>query len=265
MRFFLSGFVALLVQLLVYALVIVSLLPKPQKQYTFQEHTKIELIEIQDVVEKPKTTTPQITQPTKAPTPDLIKKIEPLAKTDSQKSAPKPSPVSGSDVKKLFERIDSANPPVLQENIEDERPLFSANAIKKQDYSFNQDTSQIKQETSKIKNAFDSLWENELQITAPQHQDISEGEYNEWFAKVKEILYAKWENIFYESMTFTINATISSDGSFSYRVIRYSKHQSYNIYMEEMLDRLKEEKFPPYPKGRITLEVVFKTKEHIDE
>lgn len=264
MRVFLSGVVAFLIQGFVYALVIFSLLPKAQKQYTFQDRTKVELIEIQEVLEKPKTT-PKITQATKTPTPNQISKPSTLPKPDSQKSAPKPSPVVGSDVKKLFERIDSANPPVLQENIEDERPIFSANAIKKQDYSFNQDTSVIKQETSKIKNAFDSLWENELQISAPQNQDISEGEYNEWFAKVKEILYAKWENVFYESITFIISATISADGSFNYRIIRYSKHQSYNVYMEEMLNRLKEEKFPPYPKGRVTLEVVFKTKEHASE
>lgn len=264
MRVFLSGFVALLVQILIYALVFLSLLPKTQKQYTFQDRTKVELLQIQELIEKPKTA-PKVSQPTKEPTIEQASKPKPVAKPDVEKSAPKPSPVIGSDVRKLFERIDSANPPVLDENIEDERPTFSANAIKKQDYSFNQDASEIKQETSKIKNAFDSLWENELQISAPQNQDVSEGEYNEWFAKVKEILYAKWENVFYESITFVISATISADGSFNYRIIRYSKHQSYNLYMEEMLNSLKNEKFPPYPKGRVTLEVVFKTKEHANE
>lgn len=258
MRFFLSGFVALLIQILVYALIIFSLLPKAQKQYTFQDRTKIDFIQIQELIQE---TTPPTGQSAK--TPSRVNKTDLAPKTHSQ--APQPSPITGSDVKKLFERIDSANPPVLQENIEDERPTFSANAIKRQNYSFNQDTSTINQEIYKLKNAFDSLWENELQISAPQNQDVSEGEYNEWFAKVKEILYAKWENVFYESIIFIISATITADGNFTYRVIRPSKYQSYNAYMEEMLNELKGVKFPPYPKGRITLEVIFKTKEHHNE
>lgn len=264
MRVFLSGFLALFIQVLIYALVILSLLPKIQKQYTFQDRTIVDFIEIQELIEQPQPS-PQPPKPTKILTPKELNKPNPLTKLDTQQSAPQPSPVVGSGVKKLFEKIDSANPPVLQENIEDERPIFSANAIKKQDYSFNQNASEIEQETSKIKDGFDSLWENELQINVPQNQDVSEGEYDEWFAKVKEILYAKWENVFYESITFTIRVTIGVDGSFNYRVIRSSKYQSYNVYMEEMLNSLKKEKFPPYPKGRVTLEVVFKTKEHTSE
>lgn len=257
MRFFLSGFVALLLQIGVYALLIFSLLPKMQKQYTFQDYTQVELIQIQEVIDEP--------SPKLPPSPPIKKAPPPTPAPDAPKTSPQPSPVVGSNVKKLFEKIDSFNPPVLQENIEDERPTFSSNALKRQEYSFNQDASQVNQAISRIKNALDSLWENELQITLPQRQDISEGEYDEWFAKIKEILYTRWESVFYESVAFVVSATINTDGSFSYRIVRYSKNQSYNLYMEEMLNALKDEKFPPYPRGRITLEIVYKTKEHANE
>lgn len=258
MRFILSGCVALSIQILVYTLILVFLLPKAQQQYTFQNRTAIDLIEIEEFIQKPSQKMPQSTKES-----DLKDHLSNTPKDSKiQESIPKPSPVAGSDIRKLFERIDSSNPPVLKDNIEDERPKFSANAMKQQNYSFDQNDSLIQAESSKIKRAFDLLGESDLEIKAPQNQDLSEGEYNEWFALVKEILYAKWENVFYESIVFVIKATIGADGSFDYRVIRSSKHQFYNAYMEEMLNSLKNEKFPPYPKGRITLEVVFKTKEH---
>lgn len=256
-RLFLSGSIAIIVEIGIFLLLFFALIPKAQKQYTLQEKTVLEFIQIEEIKKQEK---PKQTQKTKSspPTKQNLKKTE-------QKPSPFPSPKVGSDVRKLFEKIDSSNPPIREEKIEDNRPTFSANTMKKQEYTFNQDNSQIKEQSSKIQNALESLWENELEVTSPKMQDISDGEYNEWFAKIKEILYAKWTNSFYESVAMTVNIVIEANGSFNYRIIRYSKNNSYNLYMEELLESLSNETFPPYPKGRIRLEVIFKTKENNHE
>ncbi|WP_027326880.1 TonB C-terminal domain-containing protein [Helicobacter pametensis] len=258
-RIFLSGVLALTIECALLALIFVALIPKIQKQYTFKEKTALEFIQIEEVLDKKPQTPKESKVKDQKPKQEKPKPKEMPAK---QKASPAPSPKVGTDIRKLFEKIDSSNPPVREERIEDDRPLFSANVIKKKEYSFDQNNSQIKEESSKIQSAFDSLWENELEVTTPQRQDISDGEYDEWFAKIKEILYAKWTNSFYKSVSLTVSITIESDGRLHYRILRYSNNRSYNAYMKNLLDELMNEEFPPYPKGRITLEVIFKTKEH---
>ncbi|MCE3046884.1 TonB C-terminal domain-containing protein [Helicobacter kayseriensis] len=261
-KFFLSGFFAIVFEFCLFLFLFFALFPKPQKHYVFQEKTALEFIQIEDVQQQ-KTT--RITQKQEKPKPKKQTKPKTQEQKELQKSSPAPSPKVGADIKKLFAKIDSSNPPVREERIEDDRPTFSANTLKKSDYSFDQTNTQIQEESSKIQSALDSLWEKELEVSTPQLQDITEGEYDEWFAQVKEILYAKWTNSFYENVAIVVNIVIESDGRFRYRIVKYSKNQSYNIYMEELLEGLKDEIFPPYPKGRITLEVTFKTKEHENE
>lgn len=261
-KFFLSGFFAIIFESCLFFFLFWALLPKPQKQYVFQEKTALEFIQIVDIQQQKTTKTLQKQEKSK-PKPQNKPKLQ--EKKEQQKSSPTPSPKVGADIKKLFEKIDSSNPPIREERIEDNRPTFSANALKKSDYSFDQTNVQMQEELSKIQNTLDSLWEKELEVSTPQLQDVTEGEYDEWFAKVKEILYAKWTNSFYENVAIIVNVVIEADGHFRYRIIKYSKNQSYNAYMEELLEDLKSEVFPPYPKGRITLEVTFKTKEHENE
>lgn len=255
-RFWLSGVIALCIEISIVVLIFFALLPKVQRQYTSSHKTTLDFLQIENVIEE------------KKPEPKRVKTNHSTSKVVEKKKQiliPKTSPKIGTDVRKLFEKIDSSNPPVREENVENERPLFSANTIKTQDYSYSRDNTQMHQESLKIQNALDSLWENELEVSAPEVVDISEGEYDEWFAKIKTILYGKWKNRFYESVAIVVSIKIESDGSFNYRVIRPSKNDAYNIYMENLLAELKNEKFPPYPKGKITLEVTFKTKEQDDK
>ena len=298
-RFFWSGFLAFCLEALVFVGLFFALLPKPKELYTAKDKTKLEFIQIDQIlsetpkqkekptpqpiekpkiqekpkleekpkikeIEKPKT--PQVQEAPKTP-----KKAEvtPLPPKEKQTKTPQikeifSSPVAGSGVKKLFEKVDSSNPPIKEEDeVYDDRPLFSANSIVSKDYAYSQEDSQeLAKETSKLKNTLNQIWEKELEIKSSPPQDLSDGKYDEWFAKVKNILYTKWDSHFYESVSIVVHITITNQGKFSYRIIRKSKNSSYNTYMQNLLEALRQESFPPYPKGdKKSIEVTFKTKE----
>lgn len=301
-RFLWSGFVAFCFEILIFVGLFYALLYKPKELYTAKDKTQLEFIQIDQILDKtPKQKqkpTPQ-EKPQEKPKEEAVKKQEvikqeekkvevpiekkevPTPKVETPKPLPpKPqeqkakvpdikdifsSPVAGTGVKKLFEKVDSANPPVREEEVYDNRPTFSANSIQSKNYAYTQqDSQELAKETSKLKDTLEKIWEKELEIKVdkPSTQDLSDGKYDEWFASVKKILYAKWDNHFYESVSIVVYITITDQGNFSYRIISKSKNSSYNTYMQALLDSLCKEKFPPYPKGKQkTIEVTFKTKE----
>lgn len=303
-RFVWSGFVAFCFEVLIFIGLFYALIHRPKELYTAKDKTQLEFIQIDQILdtpkpketpkpipqEKPKETpkkqeAPKIREEKKVEAP-IEKKETPTPKVEIPKPLPpkplppKPqeqkakvpdikdifsSPTAGTGVKKLFERVDSANPPVREEEVYDNRPTFSANSIQSKDYAYiQQDSQELAKETSKLKDTLEKIWEKELEIKVdrPSTQDLSDGKYDEWFASVKKILYAKWDNHFYESVSIVVYITITDEGKFSYRIISKSKNSSYNTYMQSLLDSLCQEKFPPYPKGKQkSIEVTFKTKE----
>lgn len=269
-RLVLSAFFAGFLELCLLFVLVFALLPKFQEKYTAKDKTQIEFIQIDELIsEKPKTKVKQ-SKPKKQPLPKVEEKPKPISSEPKPKILPLPqktAPVVGTDVKKLFEKVDSDLPPVQEEErIEDSRPAFSANSIQSKEYTYKKNNQDIQEETSRLKNVLEQMWEKELEVTSPSPQDMIEGKYDEWFAEVKKILYAKWNNHFYQSVAIVVNISITDEGKFSYRIITYSKNASYNAYMEGLLESLTQENFPPYPKGRrADIEVVFKTKEQSNE
>lgn len=297
-RFLWSGIVAFCLEALLFVGLFFALLPKPKELYTAKDKTQLEFIQIDQILsEVPKQKEKPIQKPIEKPInkpkeePQIKEvqkevkkpevKIQEVVKTPKQEEIkPLPpkeqkvktpqikeifsSPVAGSGVKSLFEKVDSSNPPIKEEDeVYDDRPLFSANSIQSKNYAYSQSNSQeLAKETSKLKNTLEQIWEKELEIKSSPPQDLSDGKYDEWFAKVKNILYAKWDNHFYESVSIVVYITITNQGKFSYRIIKKSKNSSYNTYMQNLLETLRQESFPPYPKGdQKSIEVTFKTKE----
>lgn len=297
-RFLWSGIVAFCLEALLFVGLFFALLPKPKELYTAKDKTQLEFIQIDQILsevpkqkEKPiqKPIEKPINKPKEEPQNKEVQKevkkpevkiqevvktpkqeeIKPLPPKEQKAKTPQikeifSSPVAGSGVKSLFEKVDSSNPPIKEEDeVYDDRPLFSANSIQSRNYVYSQSNSQeLAKETSKLKNTLEQIWEKELEIKSSPPQDLSDGKYDEWFAKVKNILYAKWDNHFYESVSIVVYITITNQGKFSYRIIKKSKNSSYNTYMQNLLETLRQESFPPYPKGdQKSIEVTFKTKE----
>lgn len=89
-----------------------------------------------------------------------------------------------------------------------------------------------------------------------------QGLYNDWIAEVYKILYKNWNFSFYQKTSISVLVKISNDGDFSYSILRYSQYDEYNEKIKQMLDNLKDEHFPPYPKGKtMVIRVNFKSKE----
>ena len=99
----------------------------------------------------------------------------------------------------------------------------------------------------------------DIKIDIPPNQD--KGLYNEWVNKIYRILYENWDFSFYQKTTISVLVTITSDGVFSYKILRYSQYDDYNDKIHKVLERLRSYRMPPYPNGKtISIEVNFKSK-----
>ena len=87
------------------------------------------------------------------------------------------------------------------------------------------------------------------------------GEYNKYLGKISDILDKKWQDtpgtIAGNSATVTVR--IDKFGNFSYKIDSLSYNNEFNAKLQNFLESLKDEKFPPYKKGNyIEIRVNFK-------
>lgn len=173
---------------------------------------------------------------------------------DSNQSS---SALEGTGVKDIFSSISDEISP--SEKIPDNRDEIAKNV------ELNKKRRQILEDFQKSIRDIDSelqvIKNKSIDIASKMPKpDISDGLYDEWFSKVYKILYSKWEISFYQDASVSVLLTITNKGNFSYRVLKYSRYDTYNESIRSLLESLQIEKFPPYPKGKsIAIEVNFKT------
>lgn len=136
--------------------------------------------------------------------------------------------------------------------------------------SQNAKNTKNKKDRDKLKSIQDSLNKLNSNLNAienkalnVQSQSISpefaDGEYNEWFGKIYDIIYQKWQSKYYQDAEVTALLRITNTGAFHYRITRLSRYEDYNQNIIALLESLKGESFPPYPKGKmIEIEVNFR-------
>ncbi|WP_120945542.1 MULTISPECIES: TonB C-terminal domain-containing protein [Helicobacter] len=112
-----------------------------------------------------------------------------------------------------------------------------------------------------IKTQLNTLQHKSIDFQVPKQEQISKQEYQEWFQELYKILYGRWKLNFKQVASVGALISISATGQFSYAIVEYSPFSDYNQEIEHLLDSLQNQKFPPYPKGAITLKVNFKTKD----
>jgi protein TonB len=84
--------------------------------------------------------------------------------------------------------------------------------------------------------------------------DDSDGEYNAYYAKVKEILARDWNpTSFTKGHKARVRVTISDHGVFTYRVLSYSESILFNQELDLHLEYLLSQQFPPYEGGAKTV------------
>ena len=89
------------------------------------------------------------------------------------------------------------------------------------------------------------------------------GEYDEFYAKISEILHSRWNPAgFAPGEESKVIITITSAGGFSFHISKKSGNSTFDSALLEFLEQLKEVEFPPFLRGEKTdIEVIFKTEE----
>lgn len=128
----------------------------------------------------------------------------------------------------------------------------------------------LKQQQEKIRNLQSSLQNTnrvledintsiDIKTDIPPNQD--KGLHDEWVEKIYRILYENWDFSFYQRTVISVLINITSNGSFSYKILKYSQYDDYNQKIQILLKRLEKVKMPPYPNGKsINIVVNFKSR-----
>lgn len=103
----------------------------------------------------------------------------------------------------------------------------------------------------------DTRIKNSLTFSTPA------GEYDEFYAKISEILHSRWNPAGFTSREESkVIITITSRGDFSFHVLKRSGNSAFDSALLEFLEQLREVEFPPFSRGeKSDIEVTFKTEE----
>ncbi len=87
------------------------------------------------------------------------------------------------------------------------------------------------------------------------------GKYDKYIGKISDILDQKWQETpgTIAGNQATVTVKIDKFGNFSYKIDSLSYNNEFNAKLQNFLENLKDEKFPPYAKGNfVELKVNFK-------
>ncbi|WP_104751035.1 TonB C-terminal domain-containing protein [Helicobacter salomonis] len=178
---------------------------------------------------------------------------------------PASNPFQDLGVSSMFASIPDKEPSVSNEaqNQEHLQALERTQAFLK-NISSNQHQEALKDlqnSLSNITEQLQTLQHKSIDFQIPKEEKISQEEYQAWFQEIYKILYGHWKLSFKKPASVGALITISANGQFSFAIVEYSPFADYNREIENLLASLQTQKFPPYPKGSITLKVNFKTKD----
>lgn len=81
----------------------------------------------------------------------------------------------------------------------------------------------------------------------PKTQVSGSGEEHEYFSKIKQILWERWNpRLLIEGLEVKVLVIITNDGTFDYRIIKYSKDERFDESLKEFLESQKNENFPTH-------------------
>lgn len=165
----------------------------------------------------------------------------------SDKSSGKNSPLSGSGIKNLFDKVDS-KAPSKESPLGDDRELSEQNT--------KEDSQDAQARTKELRDKLKSL--SNLNVSSKSNQ--SDGEYDEWYAEIESMIHQQWqESIFIEEKVMAIaHIHIKNNGVFSYKIVKYSGNVAFDDSLKSMLEECKQIHFPPHPDGSREIAITFK-------
>lgn len=237
---FTSGGIAIFSYISIVILLIwqLSEVQKIPKAYSFQKETTFSIDLIEET--RPKETAKVIQK-------SIEKKVEkiPIKKESASRTAN-----AGVGINELFKQIDS-KVPVKKDALKPQSQNDKIAKKKRADKS--SQSENLSQELEKIISNLDT--QKTLSFIAPK------GEYDEFYAKVHEILAQNWNPIrTSQEHKAEVQISINALGQFSYSIIQLSGNLDFDKALQEFLDIMRIQEFPHFEGGvQTNIMVTFKT------
>ncbi len=165
------------------------------------------------------------------------KKVSKIVKKSTSKSSKK-----ASNLKSLFKNVKTTSKKIVKKSTN----------IKKGSI----DPSRFKSKFEKQKKRDNSSDISKLLSSKKNKSNISKkssgtkGETHEYYSKIKDILWQRWNPKFLEAgLKVKVLVMISNSGVFDYKIIKYSQDERFDESLKEFLESQKNEVFPNHSIG----------------
>ena len=177
------------------------------------------------------------------------KQIKEIPKKEESASR---TPIVGLGVKKLFLQVEAKKPiPKEALEIQSENDKIAKKKKAKE--------STLKKEDT-LSKELEQIMAN-LNLKKTITFSVNDGEFDEFYAKIQEILASEWNPIrSFEEYSADVEITITNKGSFSYKIIKSSSNIDFDKALKEFLDIMLSREFPKFEGGdKTNIMVTFKT------
>jgi len=195
--------------------------------------------------------------PKRATTLEQIISVNLESISDEEQTSTGGMPLDGLGIKDIFFQIPDSNIPA--EPIQGDNRSNVAKNSKEKAHQNQHHIQSIQDELRKLNSDLQAIKGQTLEIkTDVIASELADGEYNEWFAKIYDIIYKNWKPNFYQDAKVTALLQIDNSGHFSFYVTKLSQYDDYNQNVSNYLESLKNQDLPSYSRGkRISVEVNF--------
>ena len=177
------------------------------------------------------------------------KKIKDIPKKEEAASK---TPIAGLGIKKLFSQVEAKKPvPKEALEVQSENDKIAKKKKAKE--------SSLKKEDN-LSKELEQIMAN-LNLKKTMSFTLSDGEFDEFYAKIHEILASEWNPMrSFDEYSADVEITITKSGVFSYKIIKFSNNADFDKSLKEFLDIMCAREFPKFEGGdKTNIIVTFKT------
>ncbi len=219
--FFISGIVATTVYLVVCMATLFYIhSPKTKKFDVFNKSTVLELELIST-----KSNERTVAKKSIVEEPEIVKK----STSSSDKKA--------SNLKSLFANVNTVENKIVKEEVNTVEESLDPSRFKSK--------FQKQKKTDNTTNVSKLLSSDKTSTNLPKNYSGAKGETHEYFSKIKEILWQRWNPKLLETgLKVRVLVMITNSGEFDYRIVKYSRDERFDQSLKEFLESQKNEQFP---------------------
>lgn len=220
--FYLSGFISISLYFIVAFLLLFYMnQPKPKK---FDMNTKstileLELISTKDIEKK-------VAKKTQEKQEEIVKKS--TSKSNKQKA----------DFKSLFANVKTKSKNIVEKEVTTQEASIDPSRFKSK---FQKQKKSDNLKVSKLLNDVKTTTNQKIVTSS------SKGEQHEYFSKIKEILWQRWNpKLLEDGLVVKVLVRISNSGEFEYKVLKYSNDVRFDESLKEFLNSQLTQSFPTH-------------------